>query len=118
MKTKFLFALPAAALVFAFPLRAEEPSPGAAALVEGLQRVLTFVMPDPGAPQRALELEAAFENATGSVKFLNGRPLRMKLQPPDRFFLATDVNGPVSLSSDGTKVWIHVPKKNMLLEGD
>ncbi len=119
MKHPLPLTLPATALlILASPLRAENPSPAAGKLVEALQQVVSFVSPDPGAPSRAVELEAIFESAAGSAKMLNGRPVRLKFQPPNKFFLGTEVDGPVSLSSDGTKVWIHVPGKNMLLEGD
>ncbi len=119
MKHPLLLTLPATALfLFASPLRAEEPSAAAGQLVEVLQQIVSFVSPDPGAPAQAIELEAVFEKATGGIDMLNGRPVRLKFQAPNKFFLGTDVDGPVSLSSDGAKVWIHVPKKNLLLEGD
>ena len=116
MKIRPVIVLPA--LVFTLhtsALRADEP---AAEVVSALQSVYSFLVPDAGAKAPAIEIEAKFENATGDAKVLNGRPVRLKYQAPNRFFLGTEVNGPVSLSSDGTKVWIHVPKKNMLLEGD
>ena len=118
MNTRLLLTLPATALVLPLPLRAEEPSPAAGQLVAALQTVVSFVSPDPGAPARAIELEAKFENATGDAKIVEGRSVRLKFQAPNKFFIGTEIDGPVSLSSDGTKVWIHVPKKNMLLEGD
>ena len=119
MKHPIPLMRPATALfVFASPLCAEEPAPAAGKLVEALQQVVSFISPDPGAPPRAIELEAVFENASGTIKVLDGRPVRLKFQAPNKFFLGTVVDGPVSLSSDGTKVWIHVPGKNMLLEGD
>jgi isopenicillin-N N-acyltransferase-like protein len=118
MNTRLLLTLPATALVLTLPLRAEESSAAAGQLVSALQQVVSFISPDPGAPARAIELEAKFENATGEAKILNGRPVRVKFQAPNKFWLGTEVDGPVSLSSDGTKVWIHVPKKNLLLEGD
>ncbi len=119
MKTRMFLTLPATAvLIFACPLRAELPAPAAGQLVSALQQAVAFIAPDPGAPARAIELEAKFENATGDAKVLNGRPVRVKFQAPNKFWLGTEVEGPVSLSSDGTKVWIHVPKKNLLVEGD
>lgn len=119
MKTRLLFVLPVTAIyISALPLRAEEPSPAAGKLVEALQMAVAFIAPDPGAPSKALELEAKLENATGGAAMVNGRPVRFKFQAPNKFFLGTEIDGPVTLSSDGTKVWIHVPKKNMLIEGD
>jgi isopenicillin-N N-acyltransferase-like protein len=118
MNFRLLLTLPATALVCCLPLRAEEPSAAANGMVSALQQVVSFISPDPGAPARAIELEAKFENATGDAKVVNGRPVRVKFQAPNKFWLGTDIDGPVSLSSDGTKVWIHVPKKNLLLEGD
>jgi isopenicillin-N N-acyltransferase-like protein len=117
MNTRLLLTLPATVLFLTVPLRAEEPSGAAGQVVSALQTAMAFISPDPGAPARAIELAAKFENATGDAKVLNGRPVRLKYQAPNRFYLSTEINGPVSLSSDGTKVWIHVPKKNMLLEG-
>jgi Acyl-coenzyme A:6-aminopenicillanic acid acyl-transferase len=114
-----LFFLPASLLLATVPpVRAEESSIAAATVVGGLQKALSFVLPDPGAPPRAVEIEAKFEAATGAIRFLDGRPVRIKLEPPNKFFLGTEIDGPVSLSSDGTRMWIHVPKKKMLLEGD
>ena len=119
MNTRLLLTLPATIICISIaPLRAEEPSPAAGKLVEALQTAISFVSPDPGAPARAIELEAVFEKATGDAQVVEGRPVHIKFQAPNKFFIGTDVDGPVSLSSDGTKVWIHVPKKNLLLEGD
>lgn len=120
MKTPLLYFLPVAALLTCpLPARAETASPEAISrMVEVLQDIVGFVSPPGGTQGRAIEIEAGFENATGGAKFLDGRPVRLKFQPPNRFFLGTDVEGPVSLSSDGTKVWIHVPRKNLLIEGD
>ena len=116
MKPLSLFSVPALLLSFS-PLRAAE-APGAGDFVAMLQEVAAFVAPEAGAPARAVEVDMAFENATGGVKFLNGRPAKIKFQAPNRFWLGTEIDGPVSLSSDGTKMWIHVPRKNLLLEGD
>lgn len=118
MKPSLLLTLPATALFFfTAPVSAEEPAT-AAKVVSALQEIMSFVMPGAGNPARAVELDMAFENATGSVKFLHKKPVKIKFQPPNKFWIGTDIDGPVSLSSDGTKMWIHVPKKNMLLEGD
>jgi outer membrane lipoprotein-sorting protein len=66
----------------------------------------------------SLSLTLKVESATGSFKTLSGKPLDLQLEPPNRFAVTTELNGPVSLRSDGTKLWIHVPSKNLLLEGD
>lgn len=72
-----------------------------------------------GIPHAAsLSLSLKVESATGSLKSLNGKPLDLQLEPPNRFALTSDLNGPVSLRSDGTRIWIAVPGKNLLLEGD
>ncbi len=91
---------------------------GSARLVQILQDVAAFVAPASGTSGQAIELKMEFEKATGSVKFLEDHPLMLRFQAPNRLFLAMDVNGPVSLSTDGTKVWLHVPAKNMLIEAD
>lgn len=117
MKTSLSLVFPAMMLCAA-PVRAEEGSAAAGPLVSALQDIVNFVAPPAGAAVQAVEIEGKFDNATGGAKFLNGRPVKVKFQPPNRFFLATEVEGPVSLSSDGTKVWVHVPGKNMLIEGD
>ena len=56
--------------------------------------------------------------ATGGLKELGGRCAEVVLQPPNRFVIKTEVDGPVMLSSDGTKLWVSVPGKGMVLEGD
>ncbi|HWB03438.1 MAG TPA: C45 family autoproteolytic acyltransferase/hydrolase [Verrucomicrobiales bacterium] len=117
MKSLFVSLLPMTVLASTVALRAEDAAP-AAKVVGCLQQAVAFISPEQGTKARTLDLDLSFENATGGIKFLNGRPLRIKFQAPNRFWLSTEINGPVSLSSDGTKVWIHVPKKNMLLEGD
>lgn len=117
MKSLFVSLLPATVLASTMALRAEDAAP-AAKVVGCLQQAVAFISPDQGTQAKILDLDLSFENATGGIKFLDGRPLRIKFQAPNRFWLSTEINGPVSLSSDGTKVWIHVPKKNMLLEGD
>ena len=119
MKPILLLTLPATALLlFASPVRAET-RPGALEILTGsLREAISFVAPPAGKAAQAVEIDVAFENATGEAKIVNGRSAKIKFQAPNRFWLSAEVDGPVSLSSDGTKVWIHVPKKNMLLEGD
>ncbi len=91
---------------------------GAAVLHGALRDVLGFLNPDPGTAARSIKLDLMVESATGGAGFLKGRAVKLVLQPPDRFSIQTDIDGPVSLSTDSRKMWIHVPKKNMLIEGD
>jgi Acyl-coenzyme A:6-aminopenicillanic acid acyl-transferase len=118
MKTRLLFLMLALAGCTVRLFAQEAPSSAAAPLVKALQDIVEFVSPPAGGASRAVEVEAIFEKASGSIRSLKDKPFRLKFQPPNRFFISGDVDGPVSLSSDGAKIWIHVPGKHLLLEGD
>ena len=83
-------------------------------MLMGVQRFLGGE--ESGAARVTMMLEVG--EATGGLKDLGGRRVEVMLQPPNRFVVKTDVDGPVMLSSDGTKLWVSVPGKGMVLEGD
>lgn len=100
-------------------MRAEEakvevPAERLVGMLMGVQRFLGGE--ESGAARVSMMLEVG--EATGGLKELGGRRAEVVLQPPNRFVIKTEVDGPVMLSSDGTKLWVSVPGKGMVLEGD
>jgi hypothetical protein len=100
-------------------MRAEEakvevPGERLVGMLMGVQRFLGGQ--ESGAARVSMMLEVG--EATGGLKDLGGRRAEVVLQPPNRFVIKTEVDGPVMLSSDGTKLWVSVPGKGMVLEGD
>lgn len=84
-----------------------------------VQQVYTFL----SAPANALPQPSVFdlkcESATGAVKFLDGRTIHVAAQSLNRLKLTTDINGsPVTVCRNGEQIWVHVPKKNLLIIGD
>ncbi|MBX7211871.1 MAG: hypothetical protein K1X78_26430 [Verrucomicrobiaceae bacterium] len=84
-----------------------------------VQKVFSFL----AAPENHLPKPSVFdvkcESAAGTVKFLEGRTFHVAAQSLGRIRISTEIDGsPVTICRNGQQIWVHAPKKNLLIIGD
>ncbi len=84
-----------------------------------LQKAQAFLGAPADSPPEPVAFELKCLSGSGAVRFLEGRSLLVQAQSLHRLKLSAEIDGSsVTVCRNGDQLWVHVPRKNLLVIGD